>query len=44
MRYGESLIVEFVGGCRVHRCPPDVKQEYYFYYLDLKEELFGMKD
>jgi hypothetical protein len=27
-----------------HRCPPDVKQEYYLYYLDLKEQMFGMKD
>ena len=25
-----------------HRCPPDVTQENYLYYLDLKEELFGM--
>ena len=25
-----------------HRCPPDVKQEYYLYYLDLKEEMWGM--
>jgi uroporphyrinogen decarboxylase len=26
-----------------HRCPPDVSQENYFYYLDLKERMFGMK-
>ena len=26
-----------------HRCPPDVKQEYYLYYLDLKEQMFGMQ-
>jgi len=26
-----------------HRCPPDVKEEDYVYYLDLKEEMFGMK-
>jgi uroporphyrinogen decarboxylase len=26
-----------------HRCPPDVKPEYYIYYLDLKEKMFGMK-
>jgi len=26
-----------------HRCPPNVKQEDYIYYLDLKEEMFGMK-
>ena len=24
-----------------HRCPPDVKQEYYLYYLDLKEKMWG---
>jgi hypothetical protein len=27
-----------------HRCPPDVRQEYYLYYLDLKEQMFGMKN
>ena len=26
-----------------HRCPPDVPQENYFYYLDVKEELFGLQ-
>jgi len=26
-----------------HRCPPDVTQENYFYYLDLKEATFGIK-
>jgi len=26
-----------------HRCPPNVKPEDYLYYLDLKEEMFGMK-
>ncbi len=26
-----------------HRCPPDVVWEDYLYYLDLKEEMFGMK-
>ena len=26
-----------------HRCPPDVKEEDYLYYLDLKKEMFGMK-
>jgi uroporphyrinogen decarboxylase len=26
-----------------HRCPPDVKQEDYLYYLDLKEKMFGMQ-
>ena len=26
-----------------HRCPPNVKPEDYLYYLDLKEQTFGMK-
>ncbi len=26
-----------------HRCPPNVAVEDYLYYLDLKEEMFGMK-
>lgn len=26
-----------------HRCPPNVKVEDYLYYLDLKEEMFGLK-
>jgi uroporphyrinogen decarboxylase len=26
-----------------HRCPPDVREEDYIYYLDLKERMFGMK-
>ncbi len=26
-----------------HRCPPNVKEEDYLYYLDLKEEMFGIK-
>lgn len=26
-----------------HRCPPDVAPDDYLYYLDLKEEMFGMK-
>ena len=26
-----------------HRCPPNVPEQDYLYYLDLKEELFGMK-
>ena len=26
-----------------HRCPPDVDEEDYLYYLDLKEKMFGMK-
>jgi len=26
-----------------HRCPPNVKYEDYLYYLDLKEQMFGLK-
>ena len=26
-----------------HRCPPNVKEDDYLYYLDLKEEMFGIK-
>lgn len=26
-----------------HRCPPNVRQEHYLFYLDLKEKMFGMK-
>lgn len=26
-----------------HRCPPNVKPEYYLYYLDLKEQMFGLQ-
>lgn len=26
-----------------HRCPPDVKPDDYLYYLELKEEMFGLK-
>ena len=26
-----------------HRCPPNVKPEDYLFYLNLKEEMFGMK-
>jgi uroporphyrinogen decarboxylase len=25
-----------------HRCPPNVKEEYYLFYLDLKERMFSM--
>lgn len=43
--YLESLVpfVEkggFIPFCD-HRCPPDVTEENYLYYLDLKKELFG---
>ncbi len=27
-----------------HRCPPDVDQDDYLFYLDLKEELFGLEN
>ncbi len=45
-KYLESLVpyVErggFIPFCD-HRCPPDVPQENYLFYLDLKEEMFGM--
>ena len=45
--YLESLVpyVEkggYIAFCD-HRCPPDVAEETYLYYLDLKKELFGMK-
>ena len=45
--YMESLveIVErggYIPFCD-HRCPPNVSPENYIYYLDLKEEMFGMK-
>jgi uroporphyrinogen decarboxylase len=45
--YMESLIpwVErggFIPFCD-HRCPPDVDPDDYLYYLDLKEQTFGMK-
>jgi len=44
--YLESLLPYVTRGGFIphcdHRCPPDVRQEYYLYYLDLKEKLFGM--
>lgn len=27
-----------------HRCPPNVKEEDYIYYLDLKEQMFGLQE
>ena len=27
-----------------HRCPPNVSEENYLYYLDLKEKMFGIKE
>lgn len=45
--YLESLIPFVERGGYIpfcdHRCPPNVKEEDYLYYLDRKEELFGMK-
>ncbi|MCX6563040.1 MAG: hypothetical protein NTU60_05475 [Candidatus Aminicenantes bacterium] len=45
--YLESLIHYVKRGGYIpfcdHRCPPNVKEEDYLYYLDKKEELFGMK-
>lgn len=43
--YLESLIPYVHAGGYIpfcdHRCPPDVSQENYFYYLELKQTLFG---
>lgn len=43
--YLESLIPFVKSGGYIpfcdHRCPPDVTEENYLYYLDLKKELFG---
>jgi len=45
-RYLESLVPLVERGGYIpfcdHRCPPNVKQEDYLYYLDLKEQMFGM--
>ncbi|HDY64792.1 MAG TPA: hypothetical protein ENH84_00990 [Phycisphaerae bacterium] len=46
-KYMESLVPYVHRGGYIpfcdHRCPPDVTPENYIYYLDLKEEMFGMK-
>ena len=46
-KYMESLIPLVERGGYIpfcdHRCPPDVTVENYLYYLDLKEEIFGLK-
>jgi len=46
-KYLESLVPYVERGGYIpfcdHRCPPNVKEEDYLYYLDLKEKLFGMK-
>lgn len=45
--YLDSLIPNVQRGGYIpfcdHRCPPNVKEEDYLYYLDRKEALFGMK-
>ncbi|NLP47838.1 MAG: hypothetical protein GX345_02720 [Clostridiales bacterium] len=45
--YLESLILLVKRGGYIpfcdHRCPPNVKEEDYLYYLDQKEKLFGLK-
>ena len=40
----ESLVARggYIPFCD-HRCPPDVDENDYLYYLDLKERMFGMK-
>ncbi|MBU0717450.1 MAG: hypothetical protein KJ749_04305 [Planctomycetes bacterium] len=46
--YLESLVPGVERGGYIpfcdHRCPPNVKPEYYLYYLDLKEKMFGMQE
>lgn len=46
-KYLESLVPLVERGGYIpfcdHRCPPNVKVEDYLYYLDLKEQMFGMK-
>lgn len=45
--YMESLVPLVERGGYIpfcdHRCPPNITPEDYLYYLDLKEEMFGMK-
>ena len=45
--YMESLVPLVERGGYIpfcdHRCPPNVKPKDYIYYLDLKEQMFGMK-
>jgi len=45
--YMESLVPLVERGGYIpfcdHRCPPDVDPDDYVYYLDLKEEMFGLK-
>ena len=45
--YMESLVPLVQRGGYIpfcdHRCPPNIKENDYLYYLDLKERMFGMK-
>ncbi|HBG28245.1 MAG: hypothetical protein A2Y10_12820 [Planctomycetes bacterium GWF2_41_51] len=45
-KYMETLVPYVERGGYIpfcdHRCPPNVKQEDYIYYLDLKEKMFGI--
>ena len=45
--YMESLVPLVERGGYIpfcdHRCPPNVRQEDYLYYLDLKEQMFGIR-
>jgi len=47
-KYMESLVPYVERGGYIpfcdHRCPPNVDPDDYLYYLDLKEQMFGMKD
>ena len=46
-KYMESLLPYVQRGGYIpfcdHRCPPNVRQEDYLYYLDMKEQMFGMQ-
>lgn len=46
-KYMESLVPYVERGGYIpfcdHRCPPDVNENDYLYYLDLKEQMFGLK-
>ncbi len=47
-RYLETLVPYVERGGYIpfcdHRCPPNVKEQDYLYYLDLKQKMFGMKE
>jgi uroporphyrinogen decarboxylase len=46
-KYLETLVPLVARGGYIpfcdHRCPPNVRPDYYLYYLDLKERMFGLK-